>query len=29
VLQKKPGVLNFITLEYVSSRKIIDIPFYC
>jgi hypothetical protein len=25
--KKKPGVLNFITLAYVSSKKMIDIHF--
>jgi hypothetical protein len=26
---KKRGVLNFITLAYVSSKKMTDIHFYC
>ena len=29
MLHKKPDVLNFITLAYISSRKMIDIHFYC
>ena len=29
MLQKKRGVLNFITLAYFSSKKMIDIHFYC
>ena len=28
MLPKKRGVLNFITLAYVSSKKMIDIHFY-
>ena len=28
MLQKKPGVLNSVTLDYISSKKIIDIYFY-
>jgi hypothetical protein len=29
VLQNKPELSNFITLEYVSSKKMIDIHLYC
>ena len=29
MLQKKGGVFNFITLAYISSKKIIFIHFYC
>ena len=29
MLQKKIGVLNFITLAYLSSKKMIYIHFYC
>ena len=28
MLQKKPGVLNFVALAYISSTKLIDIYFY-
>ena len=28
MLQKKPGVSNFVTTAYISSKKIIDIYFY-
>jgi hypothetical protein len=28
VLQKKPGVLNFVTLAYISAMKEIHIYFY-
>jgi hypothetical protein len=28
VLQKKPGVSNFVTLAYISSKKMIYIYFY-
>jgi hypothetical protein len=28
VFHKKPDVLNFITLDYISSTKMIDINFY-
>ena len=27
--KEKPGVLHFVTLAYVSSKKMIDIHFYC
>jgi hypothetical protein len=29
VLQKKPGVLNSITLDHITSKKITYIYFYC
>jgi hypothetical protein len=29
VLQIKPGVSNFVTSAYISSKKMIDIYFYC
>ena len=29
MLQKKTGVFDFITLAYVSSKKMTDIHFYC
>ena len=28
MLQKKPGVSNFVTSAYISSKKMIDIYFY-
>ena len=29
MLQNKPELSNFITLAYISPKKIIDIHFYC
>ena len=29
MLQKKPGVSNFVTSAFISSKKMIDIHFYC